>query len=222
VHWTGRAFLLLALLLPAIACQTTSEARVAAQDSGFAPQESGASDDRLVVRTGSLGLRVSDLDAAKSKAEQVISQIGGRVQESRTREQESVWISAWVPAERLDEAMDQLAELGAVESRAVSSEDVTTQHQDLEIRLKNARALRARLRELLGRASGVEDVLAIEKELARVQSEIESMEQRLKDLDGRIEFSSLNINLKRKRVLGPIGYVGYGLWWVVKKLFVIN
>ena len=32
----------------------------------------------------------------------------------------------------------------------------------------------------------------------------------------------MNINLKRKRVLGPIGYVGYGLWWVVKKLFVIN
>lgn len=118
--------------------------------------------------------------------------------------------------------MDELSELGSVESRTVSSDDVTQQHQDIGVRLKNARALRSRLRDLLTRATDVEDVLAIERELTRVQSEIESMEFQLRDLDSRIELSRLTVRLQRKRVLGPLGYLGYGIWWGFKKLFVLD
>jgi len=208
---------LILILGSVLSCQSASPS---ASASKISRQE--AESDYLVVRTGSLTLRVSDLDTAKAGVEEILARAGGRVQQSTSSERSSVWISARVPAYQLNETMNEIANLGRVDSRTVASEDVTRQHQDLVIRLKNARALRNRLRELLARAEGVEDVLAIEKELSRVQTEIESMDAQIKDLDSRIEFSRLSIHLKRKRVLGPLGLLGYGLWWGVEKLFVID
>lgn len=177
---------------------------------------------RKVVHTGSLTVSVADLGAARAKVESIVANVGGSLDRSTDRTDESVSILARVPAAQLHETMDQIAGLGRVDERSTTSADVTRQHQDLDIRLTNARALRKRLRELLDRAEDVEDVLAIEKELVRVQSEIESMESQLKDLNSRIEFSRLSIELRRKRTLGPLGLLGYGLWWAVEKLFVLN
>lgn len=100
--------------------------------------------------------------------------------------------------------------------------DVTEQYSDLDTRLRNNLALRERLQQLLHRASDVEDVLAIEKELSRIQSEIETMQARFDRLKSEVELSALSVNLQRKRILGPLGYAGYGLGWAFSKLFVIR
>jgi chromosome segregation ATPase len=118
--------------------------------------------------------------------------------------------------------MAAVAALGEEERRSVSAADVTEQYVDLETRLRNNLALRNRLQQLLSRASDVEDVLAIEKELNRIQSEIETMQARLDRLKSAVELSALSVNLQRKHILGPLGYVGYGLWWAFSKLFVFR
>ena len=61
-----------------------------------------------------------------------------------------------------------------------------------------------------------------QKELNRLQSEIETMQARFDRLETDIALSTLTIDLRRKRVLGPLGYLGYGIWWVTSKLFVIH
>ena len=93
---------------------------------------------------------------------------------------------------------------------------------DLEAALKNRRALRDRLRILLERASTVTEVLQVEKELVRLQSKIDSEEGKLALLKKDIALSDLDITFTRKRILGPLGYIGAGIWWVVSKLFVIQ
>lgn len=93
---------------------------------------------------------------------------------------------------------------------------------DLTTRLTNNRALRDRLKLLLDRAKDVEDVLAIEKELTRIQSEVETMQATLDRLDSQIALSELSVTLQRRQILGPLGYVSYGLWWTISKLFVIR
>jgi hypothetical protein len=118
--------------------------------------------------------------------------------------------------------MDLVASLGDEERRSSGATDVTDQYADLETRLRNDLALRDRLQELLKRADDVEDVLAIEKELNRLQSEIESIQARFDRLKSQIELSRLSVRLERKRILGPLGYLGYGLWWGLSKLFVIR
>lgn len=192
---------------------------------GVQPAESvaraAASPDRKVVRTGELVVSVASVEEKAPEVEAILEGADGLVVRSTKTEDSTRWVCR-VPAARLDEVMDALAALGEVESRSVSAEDVTDRYADLETRLRNNRALRDRLQALLERAKDVEDVLAIEKELNRIQSEIESQQARLDRLDTAVELSTLSIRLRRERILGPLGYLGYGLWWAFSKLFVIR
>ena len=68
----------------------------------------------------------------------------------------------------------------------------------------------------------MKDVLAIETELNRVQGEIDSMQARITKLKGLVDFSTINLHLTRKKMLGPAGYVFKGVFWTVEKLFVLR
>lgn len=118
--------------------------------------------------------------------------------------------------------IDRIAALGDEKHRSLWAADVTDQYADLETRLRNNSALRDRLQALLKRATKVEGVLAIEKELNRIQSEVETMQGRLDRLKSQVELSAPSVTLQRDVVLGPLGYVGYGFWWALSKLFVIR
>jgi hypothetical protein len=48
------------------------------------------------------------------------------------------------------------------------------------------------------------------------------MEARIKALEGQVEYATVTLDLDRRPVLGPLGYVFKGLWWGAKKLFVIR
>ncbi len=201
----------------AVGCASLDEAR---QAESLA--QGNASADRKVVRHGDLVVSVESPEEASPEVERLIKEAGGFVERSTETKESNVWLHCRVPAPELDRTMDAVAILGDEERRSVSAADVTERYADLETRLRNNTALRERLQQLLGRASDVEDVLAIEKELNRIQSEIETMQARFDRLKSEVEFSALSINLQRKRILGPLGYVGYGLWWAFSKLFVIR
>jgi hypothetical protein len=108
-------------------------------------------------------------------------------------------ITLRVPSSRLDETMAALAKLGEVLSRNIAGQDVTEQYLDLEIRLKNARAVRARLVLLLRKAKGVKDSVLIERELARVTEQIERLEGRLDYLKKNVAYSTVTLVLEHKR-----------------------
>ena len=55
-----------------------------------------------------------------------------------------------------------------------------------------------------------------------VQTEIDRIDRHLKSTQGSVDMSPISVNLKEKTIYGPIGYVGHGLWWAVKKLFIIR
>ncbi|MBI3722911.1 DUF4349 domain-containing protein [bacterium] len=82
--------------------------------------------------------------------------------------------------------------------------------------------MRDRLRSLLEKATSVQDIVLVEKELSAVQGELDSMEARLKVLRSTSALSEVVLTAERPRILGPLGYAGYGLWWVFSKLFVIR
>ena len=177
--------------------------------------------DRRIIRSGDLSVTVSAPEQSLVEVERIVTAAGGFV-ESKSSAEDSVGLLCRVPAERLDWIMDSIAALGSIERRSVSASDVTEQHADLSTRLKNNLALRDRLQKLLDRAQDVEDVLAIERELTRIQSEIETQQTSLERLDSQIALSELSVRLERRQILGPLGYVAYGLWWGISKLFVIR
>lgn len=101
-----------------------------------------------------------------------------------------------VPSERLDEmilAVEGLAE--KVESRAISVVDKTTEYVDVAARLATQRALAARLEELLKRAQKVSEVIEVEREFARVTSDVEAFEARLQSIDRDATYATLELQL---------------------------
>ena len=84
-------------------------------------------------------------------------------------------------------------------SETQSGEEVTQQHQDLAIRLQNARETEERFRAILEQRTGkLADVLAVEEGIARVRGEIEGMEAEQKALEHRVDFAAVEIRLSEE------------------------
>ena len=169
-----------------------------------------------------LTLEVNNIQQAVSRVKSIVAESNGYIETQRDSGDDNASLTVRIPAETLSPTLKALEGLGWITSRTVSSEDVTESYVDLDSRLKNLVSLRDRLRELLEKAEKVEDILSIEKELSRVQSDIDSMQARFNALKGRIDYTSITVTLNRKRVLGPLGYVFKGVWWTVEKMFVLR
>src|SRR5262249_45522423 len=97
-----------------------------------------------------------------------------------------------VPRARFEEAIKKVEGTGDVVHRDITAEDVTDEFFDTEVRLKNARAMRDRLQQLLEKAP-VKEAIEIEKELGRVTQDIERMEGRLNLLKAKIASSPIPV-----------------------------
>lgn len=159
---------------------------------------------RKVVYTADYRIVVGDLEGAIKSTEQLAASAGGYLQRITG---DSITIR--VPVERFEEVTDQIESMGRVSRRNIQASDITEQFVDLEARLRNARAVAARLNELLARAENVQAALAVEKELNRVNEQIERFEARLALLQSRIAMSTITVTFERiARPARPPGKMG--------------
>jgi hypothetical protein len=154
----------------------------------------------MVIRNGQASVEVEKLDPAIVKLRQLATQLGGYVANSSMiggRDQvPSAMLELKIPAQRFDQAINGLGALGKVESVNATAEDVGEEFVDVTARVNNAKRLEERLIDLLANRTGrLQDVLSVERELARVREEIERYEGRLRYLKSRVAVSTLSVNL---------------------------
>jgi hypothetical protein len=148
----------------------------------------------LLIYTASFTMSVFEVNASIGHIEELSRELGGFL--SR-RDDNSITIR--VPVATFDRAVKRIEKLGDVLNRNVTAQDVTEEFRDLEIRIRNARAVRDRLEQLLAKANKVEESVLVEKELERVAGEIERMEGRIKFLKDRAAFSTITVTFQPKR-----------------------
>jgi hypothetical protein len=187
-----------------------------------APASVPAGQDRMLAWKASYSIEVWNTSNAVAQAEAIAAKNGGYVEYKSDDRDGYASLKLRIPVDAFTNAVGALENLGTVTSRNLENEDVTEQYVDLDARLKNRIVLRDRLRQLLDKATEVKDILAIETELNRVQGDIDSMEARIKALQGRVDFATLDLSIHRKQILGPLGLAFKGLFWTVEKLFVIR
>ena len=162
--------------------------------------QSGTVAPSMIIRTGHASLEVDSLESAIAQVRRLAERVGGYVANSSTqtgRDQvRSATLELKIPAARFDEAAGGLDSIGKVEAVNVSAEDVGEEFVDLTARVTNARRLEERLITLLATRTGkLEDVLAVERELARVREEIERYDGRLRFLRTRVAVSTLSVTV---------------------------
>jgi hypothetical protein len=159
---------------------------------------------RKIVRNGSLSVEVPDLHAALATVRSDTIAAGGYVtNESQGRDEFDVRqgsITCRIPAEKLDATLAKFQALGRVQSVSVQAEDITEQYFNLEIRLRNQQQLESRLLKLLDQPGNkVSDLVEVEREVARVRSEIDELEGRKRFWDSQVSLSTLTVELHEPR-----------------------
>jgi hypothetical protein len=146
---------------------------------------------------------VDSVEASIAAVRQLAGSLGGYIGNVSVNTGEhqvrSAMLEMKVPASRFDEAMGGMSPLGKVERSSVAAQDVGEEFVDITARVTNAKRLEARLIALLATRTGkLEDVLAVERELARVRGEIEQYEGRIRYLSTRVATSTIMVTVHEK------------------------
>jgi hypothetical protein len=154
----------------------------------------------MIIRTGQAFIEVEKVDPAMLKIRQLTAQVGGYITNSAVsggKDQiRQATIEIKIPNTQFDQAVGTLSSIGKVETVTSNAQDVGEEFVDVTARVANARRLEERLIDLLARRTGkLDEVLRVERELARVREEIERYEGRLRYLTSRVTMSTLSVNI---------------------------
>ncbi|MCH8904950.1 MAG: DUF4349 domain-containing protein [Bacteroidetes bacterium] len=185
--------------------------------SGLSVNNSAKDDDRVIIQTASMNITVKDRDSANMAVLEIGKKYDGYLVLSS-----NTYTTIRVAADKFDQAMDEIQALGKVGHKRIEGKDVTEEYKDNQIRLENAEIARKRYLELLDRAENVEEALMVERELERLNGLIDLIKGRLQRLDHLAKFSTITVRFSEKRIYGPLGYAGLGIYHAVRVLFIIR
>ena len=202
----------------------SSKLKMASSENMSAPMseqaEQAESAPNLLIEEGrkkilraDITLEVSDLESTETALKLLVADFGGWIDRSSLYEN-SISLTLRVPAEELDAFLLMTGEMGEVISRSISANDVTDYYFDTKTRLETRKLLRDKYTEYLKSAKDMEDIITIERELNSTISEIESMEQTMRRLDGQISYSTVYFYAElppAEQVSGNIPSIAEGL-----------
>jgi len=103
-----------------------------------------------------------------------------------------------VPEQLFDTAIKRFSRIGDVQSASTSSEDVTSQYVDLRARLRHYRAVERRLLAFLQQTTTVNQMLAVQDRIDKVQLTIEELTAQLKSLHETTAYGTLSVYITEK------------------------
>lgn len=200
----------------------TGSAKCAVRDAGSADlltsgnvegenAASGTVDSAKLIYTADLSIETQDFDWSQQQLNETLSDVDGYMESSNeytdsTDNTRTLSLTLRVPKGYYS-AFLGVAEnvLGNVTSKSESADDVTTQYLDIEARLDNLTAQRARLQELQASADALSDLLQIESSLSDVQYQIESYQSQLNWYANQVQYCTVNITLNEVETLTSTG-----------------
>ena len=159
---------------------------------------------RKIIQNGRVDLVAVDLTAFETRLTTLIAAQGGYVADSeRSGSTGETRHGNWkvrIPSDRFDAFVKGTVALGELVKLKVDTQDVSEEFFDLEARQTSKKVEEARLIKLLADATGkLEEILAVEKELSRVRSEIERMQGRLRVMENLTALATVTIDAREVR-----------------------
>ncbi len=153
--------------------------------------------NRKVIMTAYIQIETRNFNESVDKIRSLATGAGGYVQSSSMSlygdNRKTSTITIKVPQTAYESTLSEVRKMGTVKSDSSSGSDVTMQYVDLQSRLKNLKTEESRLIDIMAMAKNVSEILAVEKELSRVQGEIESAQAQLNVLNSQIDFSTITV-----------------------------
>jgi hypothetical protein len=155
-------------------------------------------DQRSIVYTGSITVRVKNVTTAAAQATGIATAAGGFVGADNRHSgdgADNATLELRVPAAKFAPVVDQLSKLGTEELRGINTEDVTEQVVDLDARIAVQQARLDSGRRLLARANSLDDLVMLEKEVASRESDLASLQAKKRRLADLTALSTITVVL---------------------------
>ena len=180
----------------------TGEPDAAAEN---ASPESGGFDIGVVGRDVIIEMRVvlssDDIQRTVASVTAAASTLGGGVASSdvnfgsgENNEGFAVLVVK-VPPTAVDRMLAGLDDTGVVQSINQSAQDVTEQIVDLDVRIANARTSVDNVREFMERTENLNELVSLEAELTRRQTDLERLEAQKRNIADRVALSTITIEV---------------------------
>ena len=158
--------------------------------------------ERKIIKRGTIRFETADVNETKSLITQTVQDLNGYISDENVdgyHDRLEHRLTIRVPADKFDLLLQTISEsVNKFDSRKIEALDVTEEYIDIASRIKSKKEILNRYTELLTQAAKVEEILLIEKEIGNLQTEIESVEGRMRYLTDRIAFSTLNVTYYRE------------------------
>lgn len=158
--------------------------------------------DRKIIRNADLSLQVTSVESMLATVRTIADGVGGIVFASSTSYDGNNQIASMtidVPADQFDIVVNELRSapgVKKVERESITSQDVTDSYVDLQSQLRNLQATEARLMALMDKATNMQDILALNKQLSDIEGQIEQTTGRINYLDKKTSFSRITLTIK--------------------------
>lgn len=191
------------------------------------PDGNEFSEDNKVISNYYLNLETLQFEKSKAELETLIKTSKSYIENSNvgfrgyeySRNYRYGDFSIRIPKENLESFKAELGNIGNITYESKDTQDVTKFYRDTESRLKLVTAKEERLLALLDKAVKIEDILAIESEYTDTMQEKEMLQKDLESIDGKIEYTSLNLQLTEVRSYSNTESADFSLLFRLKNAF---
>jgi len=169
-------------------------------------------ENRKLIKTVNIDAETEELDELLLVIDEKIAQLGGYAENREIyngsayaqRRYRRADMTIRIPAEKVDQFVEQVSGISNIVSSNEYIEDVTLQYVDTESRVKALETEQERLLELLEQAENMQDLLEIEARLTEVRYELESVASRLRTLENLVSYATVHLSLSEVQEYTPV------------------
>jgi hypothetical protein len=181
----------------------------AVQESAGIPSSSGTEGSGIetkIINTAYITIEVHDVPGQVEALKNLALQKGGYLSSTNIQNSYNNRLSGTViiriPATEFENTLTAVKSIGTVKTLSTQGGDVTEEYVDLQAQKTSYQNQLAQYNEIMKKAVKVEDVIVIQQQIDRVQTELNRLEGRLKFLDSQVDFSTITISLQEPEPVG--------------------
>ena len=167
-----------------------------------------------IIRSGNMQFEVDDITNSKNKVDKFVSQLGAYYEDEAYKQYNGYVnynLRIRIQGHKFDTLLTLLEQgIGDLKVKNISANDVTEEYVDLKIRLANKLAVLTQYKVILKRAKTIEEILEVNEKIRRLEEEIDSKKGRIRYLDDRVNYGTLNLELSQKQEVVLASVPGFG------------
>jgi hypothetical protein len=155
--------------------------------------------DRKIIKSGNVSIVAKNVEETAKQVESHVTSLGGYVSSSSyygDTKNKTGYTRVRVPVDKVADFVNFVkGKAVKVTSENIISDDVTAEYVDLDARIKNLEAGEAEYRKFMERATKVEEILNVQRELTNIRGQIEQLKAQQNYLNSNSAMSDITVNI---------------------------